>query len=108
MISSLLILLGAIVAEVFGSTMLKKTEGFKKILPTFGFVLGYALAFVGLSIALKEIALGVTYAIWAGAGTALTVMVGILFFKEKANKNVFIGVFLIIVGVVLLNLEKVV
>lgn len=102
-----ILLLGAIVSEVFGSTMLKKSDGFKKVLPTMGFVVGYLGAFVGLSLSLANMTLGVVYAIWSGLGTALTVLVGIYLFKEKANKNIFIGVFLILIGVVLLNLEKV-
>lgn len=103
----LMLLIGAIFSEVFGSAMLKKTNGFKKILPTIGFALGYAGAFAGLSIALVAIDLSVAYAIWSGLGTALTVMVGIILFKEPANKKVYLGVILIIIGVVLLNLERV-
>ena len=102
-----LFLIGAILSEVFGSTMLKKTDGFKKVLPTIGFVLGYLGAFTGLSLALVTIELSVAYAIWSGVGTALTVLVGIILFKEPANIKVYLGVFLIILGVVLLNLEKV-
>ncbi|WP_413367651.1 DMT family transporter [Lysinibacillus sp. 3P01SB] len=93
----------AIIAEVFGSSMLKLTEGFKRLLPSLGVVAGYAVAFYGLSLALKELPLGVAYAIWAGVGTALTALVGILFYKEALNIKKSIGILLIIGGVVLLN-----
>lgn len=93
----------AIIAEVLGSSMLKLTEGFKRLLPSLGVVAGYAVAFYGLSLALKELPLGVAYAIWAGVGTALTALVGILFYKEALNIKKSIGILLIIGGVVLLN-----
>ena len=93
----------AIVSEVFGSSMLKLTEGFKRLLPSLGVVAGYAIAFYGLALALEDLPLGVAYAIWAGVGTALTALVGILFYKEAFNLKKSIGILLIIGGVVLLN-----
>lgn len=93
----------AIIAEVFGSSMLKLAEGFTRLLPSIGVVAGYAVAFYGLSLALKELPLGVAYAIWAGVGTALTALVGIIFYKETLHIKKAIGILLIIGGVVLLN-----
>lgn len=101
------LLIGAIISEVFGSTMLKLSQGFQKMIPTILFVVGYGGALIGLSLALEVLELGIVYAIWSGVGTALTVIVGIVYFKERANKNVFVGVLLILIGVVLLNVEKV-
>ena len=107
MLMANILLIGAIISEVFGSTMLKLSQGFKKIIPTILFVAGYAGALIGSSLALEVLELGIVYAIWSGVGTALTVIVGIAYFKERASKNVVVGVLLIIVGVVLLNIEKV-
>ena len=103
--SGMLLLAFAIIGEVFASTMLKFSEGFKKFLPTIGVAIGYGVAFYGLAMALESIPLGVAYAIWSGIGTAATVLIGITFFKESANRKKFFGVVLIILGVVLLNLE---
>ena len=103
MLTAMVILFGAIVAEVFGSTMLKKSDGFKKKIPAALFVIGYGAAFIGLAVALETISLGVAYAIWAGMGTAVTVVVGILVFKEKINKSIVMGVVCVLTGVVLLN-----
>lgn len=97
-------LLIAIVAEVFASSMLKLTNGFKRLLPTLGVVAGYGTAFYFLSLTLQSLAIGTAYAIWAGLGTALTAVVGVIFYKEHFNVKKFIGIAMIIVGVVILNL----
>lgn len=99
------ILLGiAIIAEVFGSTMLKASQGFKRLLPSIGVVIGYVAAFYSLSIVLRSVALGTAYAIWAGAGTALTAIVGMTLYKEKKDRKKIGGIILITIGVVILNL----
>ncbi|KAF0821042.1 MULTISPECIES: DMT family transporter [unclassified Cytobacillus] len=98
------LLLGlAIVTEVFGSSMLKASDGFRKVLPSLGVIIGYAAAFYALSLALKTLPLGVAYAIWAGLGTVLTSLVGIFIYKEKVNRKKFLGLVLIVGGVILLN-----
>lgn len=95
----------AIVSEVFGSSMLKATNGFKKLLPTIGVVFGYGVAFYALSLSLRTLSLGMAYAIWAGLGTALTALVGIILYKEKFNQKTLFGLVLIIAGVTLLNIS---
>ena len=94
----------AIISEVFGSSLLKLTNGFKKVLPTFGVVIGYGISFYALSLTLTELPLGMVYAIWAGMGTALTAMVGIVAYKETLHIKKLTGILLIIAGVVLLNI----
>ncbi|MED3574303.1 multidrug efflux SMR transporter [Cytobacillus praedii] len=101
--NAFVLLLIAIVSEVFGSSMLKVSNGFKKILPSIGIVVGYGIAFYALSLALKTLSLGVAYAIWAGLGTALTAIVGFTIYKEKFSSKKLIGLVLIIGGVILLN-----
>ncbi|WP_454193946.1 DMT family transporter, partial [Paenibacillus sp. Marseille-Q7038] len=98
------ILAFAIIAEVFGSSMMKLSNGFKKLYPTLGVIAGMAAAFYGLSLALKTIPLGTAYAIWSGVGTALTVLVGTFVYKEKVTTRKMIGILLIIVGVVVMKL----
>lgn len=94
----------AIVAEVFASSMLKRTEGFSRIWPSLGVVVGYGTAFYCLALTLKTIPIGTAYAIWAGLGTALTAIVGVVLYKEIFNRKKVLGVLCIIVGVVVLNL----
>lgn len=94
----------AIVAEVFASSMLKRTEGFSRIWPSLGVVVGYGTAFYCLALTLKTIPIGTAYAIWAGLGTALTAIVGVVLYKELFNRKKVLGILCIILGVVLLNL----
>ncbi|TQR19616.1 DMT family transporter [Psychrobacillus vulpis] len=103
---SYILLTIAIVSEVFGSSMLKMTEGFKKVLPSLGVIVGYAIAFYALSLSLKALPIGTAYAIWSGVGTALTALIGVIVYKEGFNLKKFLGLVLIIGGVILLNLSN--
>lgn len=93
----------AICSEVFGSTMLKLSQGFSKPLPSIGFVLGFALAFYLLSLALKSIPLGMAYAIWSGVGLVLTAIVGVVVFSEKVDFWGMASIGLILAGVIMMN-----
>ena len=101
--SSYMWLFIAIATEVIGSSLLKETKGFRRILPTLGVVVGYGFAFYSLARALQTLPLGVSYAIWSGVGTAATAIIGWLIYNERLTRNRRIGLFLIIVGVILLN-----
>ena len=94
----------AIIAEVFASSLLKRTEGFTRIGPSIGVVVGYGTAFYCLALTLKVIPIGTAYAIWAGLGTALTDIVGVVLYKERFNRKKVLGILCIILGVVVLNL----
>ena len=100
-----LLLLIAITSEVFASSMLKSSNGFKNLIPSFGVAIGYGTAFYTLSLTLKTLPLGLSYAIWSGLGTALTALVGIIIYKEAFNMKKVAGLILIIGGVILLNIE---
>lgn len=93
----------AIVSEVFGSSMLKMSNGFTKLWPTIGMGLGFALSFYALSLALRAIPLGMAYAIWAGVGLVLTCLVSVVFFGQKVDAPGIVGIGLILAGVLVLN-----
>lgn len=98
------VLLGiAIVSEVFGSTMLKLSQGFSKPLPSLGFVIGFGIAFYCLSLALKDVSLGMAYAIWSGVGLVLTAIVGVVVFGEKVDFWGIASIGLILAGVIMMN-----
>lgn len=99
-----ILLLIAILSEVIGSTGLKASQGFTRVIPSAIVVLGYASAFYFLSLALKTIPLNTAYAVWSGLGTALIAILGVLFLRESINFPMVIGIVLIIAGVVMLNL----
>ncbi|PHA00053.1 QacE family quaternary ammonium compound efflux SMR transporter [Bacillus pseudomycoides] len=96
----------AIVSEVFGTTMLKLSDGFTKVWPSIGVVLGFISAFYCLSQALQYIQLSTAYAIWSGIGTALTALIGVLIWKDVFTWQTFVGIVLIIGGVVVLNMSS--
>lgn len=93
----------AICSEIFGTSMLKLSQGFSKPLPSVGVIVGFGVAFYCLSLALKHIPLGMTYAIWSGVGLVLTAMIGIIVFNEKIDMWGVFGIGLIVAGVVVLN-----
>ena len=99
------VLVAAIAAEVGGTTCLKLSDGFSRLLPSVGVVVLYALSFVFLASVLKTIDVGVAYAIWAGLGTALVASVGFLVFGEPLSAARLLSIGFIIVGVVGLQLS---
>lgn len=97
-------LLLAIAVEVVGTTALRLTEGFTKPLPSLVVVIAYIVAFYLMSQALKNIPIGIAYAIWSGIGTIGIVGLGLVLFREKLDFTSLIGIAFIIIGVVLLNM----
>lgn len=97
-------LLIAILGEVVGTVALKASDGFARLGPTALVVVGYGLTFYFLGLALKQIPLGVAYAIWSGLGTAGAVLAGVLLWRESLNLAGVIGIALIVAGVLILNL----
>ncbi len=93
----------AIVAEVIGTTALKASEGFTRLAPSLIVVVGYAVAFYCLSLVLKSIPVGVTYAIWSGLGIVLITVVAFMVYGQRIDLAGLIGMGLIIAGVVVLN-----
>ncbi|WP_276957736.1 DMT family transporter [Allomeiothermus silvanus] len=93
----------AILAEVIGSTGLKASQGFSKLLPSIVVVVGYASAFYFLSLALKTVPLNTAYAVWSGLGTALIAVLGVVFLRESINFPMALGIVLIVAGVALLQ-----
>ena len=93
----------AIVSEVIATSALKAAQGFTRWLPSLLVVAGYASAFYFLSLTLRSIPLGVSYAIWAGVGVALVTLVGWALYDQRLDLPAFIGIGLIIAGVLVLN-----
>lgn len=99
------LLLVAIAFEVLGTSLLKATEGFTRLLPTVVCLASYVAAFAALAWAIKhELPVGIAYAMWSGLGTAAIVAIGVVFFHEPISVQKIAGVVLVIGGVVVLNL----
>ena len=93
----------AILAEVIATTALKASDSFTKLGPSIVLVVGYAMSFYLLSIVMRSMPTGVTYAIWAGLGIVLISVFGYLFNNEKLDLAACLGMSLIVAGVVVIN-----
>ena len=94
----------AVLSEVTATTALKFSEGFTKLIPSVVVVLGYGLSFYLLSLTLKVMPIGTAYAMWSGIGIVLTVIAGIVLWHETMDWARGIGIFLIMVGILIINL----
>ena len=101
-----LLLTAAIILEVAGTVSMKLSEGFTRLLPSILLFVFYAASFTALTFSLKKIDLSIAYTVWAGVGTALIAMVGILYFREPVTMVKTVSICLIIMGVIGLNLDK--
>ena len=94
----------AILSEVAGTVALKYTDGFTRLAPSSAVVIGYGLSFWMLALVLRELPIGLTYAVWAAVGTALIAAIGMFAYGEPATTLKLLSLGLIIAGVVGLNL----
>ena len=95
-------LLIAIVGEVIATTYLKSTNNFTEFLPTTYVVIGYGTAFYFMMLAMKTIPIAITYSIWAAIGISAITILGALKYKEIPDMLAILGLFLIILGVIIL------
>ena len=96
-----------IAAVAFGTAsniLAKEAEGFSKIVPSLMSALTIVLCMYCLSQVMKTISAGYTYATFAGLCIIATTVLGILRFNQWPNFYAFIGLILIIIGVILVNL----
>jgi len=99
------VLLGlAIVSEVTGTLALRASEGFSRLGPSVIVVFGYAVAFLLMSFALKELGVSAVYATWSGVGTVGVAIGGYLLFAERLTAWTVVGMGLILAGVLVMNL----
>ena len=94
----------AIFSEVMATASLKSTDGFTKLWPSVLVLVGYSAAFYFLSLTLDTIPIGVAYAIWSGVGVAAITLVSIFVFDQKIDAAGFVGIGLIVAGVIILRL----
>jgi len=94
----------AVAFEVVGTSALKATDGFTRLLPSLVVVAGYGGAIFLLTLVVKVLPVGIVYAIWSGLGTALIVVVAAALYRQIPSLAEVAGVALIIAGVVVINL----
>ena len=103
-ITAYIILIIAVILGTASNSFAKSAEGFTLLIPS----LITAITIVGcmytLSIVMKTIPVGVTYASFAGLCIIATIFVGIVKFNQMPDMFTIIGMFLIISGVLIVNL----
>jgi small multidrug resistance pump len=93
----------AIVSEVIATSALKASAGFTRWVPLIVVAAGYGLSFYFLSLTLRSIPLGISYAIWSSVGMILVVLVGWAVYRQALDLPAFIGIGLIVAGVIVLT-----
>ncbi len=101
-----LYLILAIILELFGTSMMKLSNGLTVLWPTIAMFAGYVLCFIFLSFALKTIDMSVAYAIWSAVGIVLIAIIGIVFFHENITFAKLAGILLIVTGVITVKLNS--
>lgn len=94
----------AIVVEVLATVALRQSQGFTQVGWTIVMAVGYLTSFWLLAQITDQLEIGVIYAVWSAAGTAIVAVLGIALFNEGVSPLKVAGLVLIIAGVVALNL----
>ncbi len=94
----------AICAEVAATSALKASEQFSRVFPSVIVVLGYGVSFYFLALVLQELPVGITYAVWSGAGIVLVTLLSMLLYQQTPDLAAIVGMGLIISGVVVIHL----
>ncbi|MDZ7966608.1 MAG: multidrug efflux SMR transporter [Nostoc sp. DedSLP03] len=106
MSTSWIYLILAILFEVSGTTCMKLSQGFTKIVPSVLIFVFYGLCFTFLTFALKKLEVSIAYSVWAGLGTILVALIGIIWFRESATFIKLVSISLIIIGVIGINASQ--
>jgi small multidrug resistance pump len=101
-----ILLVVAIVLEVAGTTNMKLSEGFSKLVPSVLVLFFYAVSIIALTFAVNRLDVSLAYAVWSGMGTALVAVIGLWFFQESVTTVKVVALGLIIAGVVMLHLTS--
>jgi len=95
----------AILCEVVGTSFLNLSAQFTKPWPTLAMGAFYLVSFYLLSVAFRDLPMGVVYAVWSGLGIVLISLVGIFGFGQRLDPWALLGIGLILAGVVAVNLS---
>ena len=102
--SAYLSLIAAIIFEVAGTLMLPLTKEFSEKIPTIVMSICYFVSFYFLTIALRAIPLAIVYACWSGLGVLFIAVLSYLIYGQALSWQAILGLFLIVNGVILVNI----
>jgi len=103
-IKTYVFLIGAIFFEVAGTMLLPVTKNFTKPFPTVALAIFYLSAFYLLTFVVNKLPLSIVYATWSGLGIFTIAILGYIFYKQALSWQAILGMFLIVVGVTLVNI----
>ena len=103
-ISAYIILIIAVVLGTAANGFAKSAQGFTLLIPSVVTAITIVLCMYTLSLVMKVIPVGITYASFAGLCIVATVLVGVFKFNQTPNLYTIIGLGLIIAGVLMVNL----
>ena len=103
MIKTYLFLIGAIFCEVAGTMLLPASQNFTKLIPTISLAIFYLTAFYLLTFVVNKLPIAIVYATWSGLGIFTIAILGYIFFRQSLAWQAVIGLFLIVIGVILVN-----
>ena len=93
----------AIITEVIATSALKESQGFSKIIPSIIVVVGYTFTFYFMSLTLKEMSVGITYAIWSGMGILLISLIGYFRYNQTLDAPAVLGMLFIGLGILIIR-----
>ena len=99
-------LFAAIAFEVLGTMLLPISNNFTKLIPTTILMIAYGISFYLLSILSQKLPLSILYAAWSGIGVFSIALLSYFFYKQVLNWQTIIGLFLIVIGVTIVNIYK--
>ncbi len=101
------ILFFSILLEVFGTLLLPLTKKFTEILPSITLIICYGISLYLLTNLVDKLPLSVIYASWTGLGIFLVTFLNYVFYKQKLDLMTILGLFIIVLGVIMINYRKV-
>ena len=102
--SSYVFLAVAVFLGVTSNSFAKSAEGFTLLVPSIITAITIVLCMYALSLVMKNIPMGITYASFAGLTIIATVIVGVIKYNQVPNLYSIIGLILIVIGVLMVNL----
>ena len=101
-----IVLFMAIMFEVIGTMLLPASQNFTKLIPTSILLLAYGISFYFLAIVSQKLPLSIVYASWSGIGIFTIALLSYIFYKQALNWQSIVGLFLIVIGVTIINVYK--
>ena len=98
-----LYLIIAVIFEVIATSALKESNSFTKLVPSLFVIIGYSISFYFLSLTLKNLSIGITYAIWSGLGILLICLVGYFRYGQNLDLPAIIGILFIGIGILIIR-----